>query len=145
MKIIWILIFLLFSCSIGVNASPPNNQEDYLPKKIQVFLDKHFSKFKIEKLKYDAKDGDCKVKYTNGIKIEFGQNGNWEEVESDYIPLPKSIIDILPHPAISFIAKKYPNKPIKKIKHKSDGYKVKLDGSLDILFDSKGNVLKIDD
>lgn len=140
MKTYWILLLLLFSYTINLEASTSYTYQDHLPEKIQVFLNKHFSKFKIEKLKYN--DGECKVKYTNGIKIEFDHNGNWKEIESDYIPLPKSIIDILPISAINYIAKRYPRDPIKKIKRKSDTYKVKLDGSNDLVFDRKGNIIK---
>lgn len=145
MKKYWVFFLLFFSLSINAGILPSSIYQDYLPKKVQVFLDRHFGKFKIEKLKYDAEDGECKVKYANGIEVEFDYNGDWEEIESDYIPLPKSIVDILPLPAIDFIAKRYPRRPIKKIKRKHDGYKVKLDGSLDIVFGKDGTILKIDD
>ncbi|MDH6311129.1 hypothetical protein M2451_004002 [Dysgonomonas sp. PFB1-18] len=144
MKLYWVSFLLFFYCSLNVCAYSSVIYQEKVPRKIQVFLDKHFSKYEIEKLKYEAKGGDCKVKYTNGIKVKFDHNGDWEEVESDYTPLPKSIIDILPHPAIDFIARNYPRRPILKIKRKSDRYEVELDRSLDIEFDNRGNILKVD-
>jgi len=145
MRIYWILFLLVLSFNVNSGTSPTYACQYTLPLKIQNFLKKHFSQYEIEKLKYDAKDGDCKVQYKNGIKVEFNQHGYWEEIESNYAPLPKSIIDILPKPAISFIANKYPRKHIIKIKHQSDEYKVKLEGSLELKFDDQGNIIKIND
>ncbi|MDR2949794.1 MAG: PepSY-like domain-containing protein [Dysgonomonas sp.] len=136
MKMYIFFLFLFLNCTTNLSAS--------LPDKIQNFLDKHFINNEIEKLKYDEKEEEYKIKYKNGIKIEFDRNG-WVEIESGYTPLPKSIIDILPTPTIDFIAKKYPRKPIVKIKRKPDGFKVKLEGSIELKFDRRGNILKISD
>lgn len=144
-KIYWTFLFLLFNQIIASEIVSAHTNQYTVPPKIQIFLDKHFSKYEIEKLKYDAKDGECKVKYKNGIKIEFNHNGDWEQIESEYAPLPKSIIDILPAPAIAFIAGKYPHKHIIKIKHQSREYKVKLEDSLELKFDLQGHLIKTKD
>ncbi len=140
-----IYLVLFLSVILSLNVFSMYQYQEGIPPKIQNFLDKHFGAYEIEKLKYDAEGGECKVKYKNGIEVEFGKGGNWEEIESDYIPLPKSIIDILPMSAIDFIAKKYPRKPIIKIERKSSGYKVKLERSVTLIFDNKGSVIKIED
>lgn len=145
MKRYYIFFLLIFGFTISSDASPTYSYQYTFPPKIQDFLNRHFNQYEIEKLKYGAKDGDCKVKYKNGIKVEFNHHGDWEEIESDYAPLPKSIIDILPKPAVTFIAKKYPRRPIIKVKHQSREYKVKLEGSLELKFDDYGNIIKIDD
>ncbi len=146
MKISLSFLFLLLSFSIYSNTLYLSDMRQAgLPDKIQGFLNKHFGNYEIEKLKYDAEDGECKVKYKNGIKIKFDRNGDWEQIERDYFPLPKSIIDILPASTIQYIAKKYPRKPIVEIKRKSYGYRLKLENSLELKFDHYGNILKIDD
>ena len=140
------LFFLLFICySVVIQSASLYIDQSSLPKKIETFLDQHFYKYDIKELKYDSKDGKCKVKYTNGIKIEFDNNAEWKEIESDYVPLPKSIIDILPRTTIDFIAKKYPRRAVVKMKRKSGEYKIKLEGSLELVFDSKGRLVEVDD
>lgn len=143
MRIYLVLCILLLSCATKVNAFHSLQYRNNIPEKIQVFLDRHFSKYEIDKLKYDAKDRECKVKYKNGIKVQFNGNGDWEEIESDYTPLPKSIIDILPKPAIAYIAKNYPQKAIVKVKHKSYGYRVKLADAAELNFNQTGNLIKV--
>ena len=143
MRIYLVLSILLLNCVAKVDASSPLQQRNNIPERIQLFLDKHFSQYEIDKLNYDAKDGECKVKYKNGIKIQFNENGDWEEIESDYTPLPKSIIDILPRPTIIYIAKNYPQKAIVKVKHKSYGYKVKLADAQELNFNQAGNLIKV--
>lgn len=145
MKKIHLLLLLLIFSGVSASAySPPRVRQDVIPCEIHNFLNKHFGKYEIEKIKYDQKDGECEVKYKNGITVEF-KNNHWEEIESDYFPLPQSIIEILPPAAIRFIAKNYPRNPIREIKHKSYGYKVKLDHSYQLEFDHKGGIIEIDD
>ncbi|MDR1714587.1 MAG: PepSY-like domain-containing protein [Dysgonomonas sp.] len=143
MRIYLVLSILLVSCTTKVSAFPPLQNGNHIPEKIQAFLDRHFSKYEMDKLKHDAKGGECKVKYKNGIKIQFNGNGDWEEIESDYTPLPKSIIDILPKPAITYIAKNHPQKTIVRVKHKSYGYRVKLADEPELDFNQTGNLIKV--
>ncbi|MDR1504824.1 MAG: PepSY-like domain-containing protein [Prevotella sp.] len=143
MRIYLVLSILLLSCATKINAFHSLQYRNNIPEKVQVFLDRHSSNYEIDKLKYDAKDGECKVKYKNGIKVQFNGNGDWEEIESDYTPLPKSIIDILPKPAIAYIAKNHPQKAIVKVKHKSYGYMVKLADAAELNFNQTGNLIKV--
>jgi len=140
-----IIITLLLTNVIGLSGYPVNRiQDNKTPVKVEMFLKKHFAKYEIDKLKHDAKDGKCKVKYTNGYKIEFDGNSNWIEIESSYQPLPKSIIDLLPQKALSYISQNYPRKIILKIKRKSKGYKVVLLEAPNLLFDKNGHFLEKD-
>lgn len=143
MRIYLVLSILLLSYTTTVSAFHSLQYGNNMPEKIQAFLDRHFSKYEIDKLKYDTKDGECKVKYKNGIKVQFNGKGDWEEIESDYTPLPKSIIDILPKPAITYIAKNHPQKAIVKVKHKSYGYRVKLADAAELNFNQTGNLIKV--
>lgn len=140
-----IILGLAICCSYTAQSASSGRAQSALPKKIEIFLDKHFHKYEIKEAQYDSKEGKCKVKYTNGIKVEFDHNADWKAIQSDYVPLPKSIIDLLPHSATDFIAKQYPRKPILKIKHKADQYKVKLEGSIELVFNHQGKLIMIDD
>lgn len=144
-KISYLIIFCFILCSFVAQSAPLYRAQSSLPKKIEVFLDKHFHKYEIKEIKDDSKEGKYKIKYTNGIKIEFDHNANWKSIQSDYVPLPKSIIDLLPHIATELIAKRYPRKSIVKIKHKVDHYKIELEGSIELIFNPQGNLIMIDD
>ncbi len=108
------------------------------PPKIEVFLKRHFSKYKLEKLMYDTRDGECKVKYTNGYKIEFDKNNEWREIETSNQP----IINLLPNNALLYISQNYSRKVILKIKRTTRGYQVKFLEASDLSFDKKGNIIK---
>lgn len=137
MKIRLMLIVLLVVNIMTLSGSESTNE--VLPIKIQTFLNQHFKKYEIKELEYEENEG-CKVKYTNGYKVKFDKNENWEEIESSYQPLPKSIIDLLPKNALTHISERYPRKVILKIKRKSYGYKVKFIGVSDLSFDKNGNL-----
>lgn len=142
-NLLLIISLLIFIFQPSVYAGN-NIKKHRIPPRIEVFLKIHFAKYEIEKLKYDAEDKECKVKYTNGYKIEFDKNGNWVEIGSDYQPLPKSVIELLPRNALLYISRNYRRKIILKIKRKSFGYKVKLLDASDLLFDKNGHFLKKD-
>lgn len=145
MKIYLITVVFFFTFILqlsGQTYSLEKNSE--IPPEIEMFLKKHFAKYITEKFKYDPKDGECKVKYSNGYKVEFDKNGNWTEIKSSYEPLPKSIIDLLPKNALQYISRNYPRKMILGIKYKSSRYKVSLLNAPDLLFDKNGRFLEKD-
>lgn len=116
---------------------------DIPPSEVTAFLDIHFKDMELVELKYDSRDGECKAIYKNGYEIEF-KGDTWVKIESDYHPLPKSIIDILPATIMKYIANNYPRKSIIKIKKKLSGYKVELTDTPDLFFDRQGNFIKKD-
>jgi len=126
----------LFTTNTFVLAK--NTQKKSVPVPVLSFIDKHFKDMELEKIKYDEKDDEYKVKFKNGYEIEFDSNDNWIKIETDFHPLPKSVMDLLPANIMKYIARHYPNRTITKIKCRTDDYRIKLSGSPDLLFDKQG-------
>lgn len=137
-KYIFVICLLLLSTSISAKNTPPKA----VPAPIRSFINKHFKDMEMEKIKYDEKDGEAKVKFRNGYEVEFDSNNNWVKIETDYHPLPKSIIDLLPAGIMKYIAHNYPNRTITEIKRKHDDYKIELADSPTLLFDKSGTFIK---
>ncbi|SHF22016.1 PepSY-like domain-containing protein [Dysgonomonas macrotermitis] len=110
-----------------------------LPKKAEQFLQVHFKSTPIKEIEYD--DGKYEVKLRSGHEIEFDAGGNWIDIEGEYSPLPKSIIDLLPQKATAYIANNYPRRPIVQIKKKKYGYKIDLSNSAELMFSFNGDFL----
>lgn len=144
MKINLIIIISLLALISQSPIYAGNNKKYELPPKVETFLNIHFTKNEIKESKYDPKDRVCKVKYTNGYKVEFDKNGDWIEIGTGYQPLPKSVIDLLPRKALLYISQNYPRKVILKITRKSYGYKINLLEAPDLLFDKNGLFLEKD-
>lgn len=146
MKSIRTLLFMMniIFCMVVLPASARGKHIEQVdpPEKMTVFLNKHFKDVALDKMKYDAEDGIYEVKFKNGYEIDFERGGTWIKIESDYYPLPKSIIDILPVNMVKYIAENYPRRSITQIKKKAYGYKVELSDSPTLVFDKQGNFVK---
>lgn len=97
-----------------------------------------------QKLEYAAGDGDIEIKYANGIEAKFNEYRDREQIQAYYAPLPGSVIGLPPVPARTFIDRNY-NRTCKKLKQKYDRYVFKPEGSIELVFDRRGNLSRIED
>ncbi|MBK5722467.1 PepSY-like domain-containing protein [Dysgonomonas sp. Marseille-P4677] len=132
------ILICLNSLSLPVSGE---NKSDTPPTKVTCFLKKHFKGMELDELEYNDKDGEYKAKYKDGYEVEF-KGDKWIKIESDYHPLPKSIIDRLPTNMVKYIAEKYPLRIIIKIERESSGYKIELSDTPDLFFDKQGKFKK---
>lgn len=130
------IVLFFFSLFVSFSAF------SQLPDKASNFVQVHFENINITKIEFD--DDEYEVKLDNGCELKFDIKGNWLEIESDFSPLPKSIIDLLPKPVIEYIAKKYPRRAIMKIEKEGNNYEVELSNSVELIFDKKGKFLRKD-
>ena len=82
------------------------------------------------------------VIFTNGEKLEFNKSGDWTEVKCTKSEVPSAIV---PEPIWTFLKNNYPDGKIIQIERKDKGYEVKLSTRWEITFDSKYQVVDIDD
>ncbi len=84
------------------------------------------------------------VQLSNGVEIEFLRNGEFKEIEGNYVALP---FEILPQSVANTVGKTYPNTVITKIKRKWNFYEVKLNNMMELYIDANGQLLgqKFDD
>lgn len=135
------LAIALFSIA-NVNAQERIISENQLPKKIQSYIKKHFSNESIVKIEEERK-----FNYTSydvdlsSVKLEF-KNTEIKEIDS-YGKLPNSVI---PASIRKYVASRYPQNYIISWKITNNGrqQEVELNNEIELLFDRKGNFIRMD-
>ena len=74
-------------------------------------------------------------------KVEFGKNGNWEEVNCKYTSVPTAII---PTTIQKYVTTNYPDTRVLKIERDKKEYEVQLSNRVELKFDLKFNLIDID-
>ena len=88
--------------------------------------------------------GEYEVIFKNGEKIEFNKKGEWVEISCRMSQVPDILI---PSQIRMRIMADFTNATIVKIDRQRNGkkYEVKLNNGLEVEFDKKFNVIKVDD
>ncbi|HCO67572.1 MAG TPA: hypothetical protein DIT04_07440 [Dysgonomonas sp.] len=143
-----ILTFIVCILAIQFSAKASNDiQITYtqLPATSQQLIKSHFNEQSIALVKMEKEffDKSYEVIFTNGDKIEFDKKGIWKEIDCKYTQLPQAVV---PTQIQKFVIKNYPNTKINKIeKENRNRYEVSLTNGLELKFDSKFNLIDIDD
>ena len=139
MKKIFTLLFLF---SAFLMADDIYIMPEQLPQNALQFIQKYFPNVNILYAEMDKKGYE--VQLSNGVEIEFLRNGEFKEIEGNYVALP---FEILPQSVANTVGKTYPNTVITKIKRKWNFYEVKLNNMMELYIDNNGQLLgqKFDD
>lgn len=139
MKKIFTLLFLFSAFLI---ADDIYIMPEQLPQNALQFIQKYFPNVNILYAEMDKKGYE--VQLSNGVEIEFLRNGEFKEIEGNYVALP---FEILPQSVANTVCKTYPNTVITKIKRKWNFYEVKLNNMMELYIDANGQLLgqKFDD
>ncbi|CCY75261.1 hypothetical protein EPJ69_05160 [Brachyspira aalborgi] len=139
MKKIFTLLFLF---SAFLMADDIYIMPEQLPQNALQFIQKYFPNVNILYAEMDKKGYE--VQLSNGVEIEFLRNGEFKEIEGNYVALP---FEILPQSVANTVGKTYPNTVITKIKRKWNFYEVKLNNMMELYIDANGQLLgqKFDD
>lgn len=115
-----------------------------LPAAAQQFIQTHFPGVKVSYATVDSElmSKDYKVVFTDGRKVEFSKNGEWKEVSAKHAELPAAIV---PQQIRDYVAKHHAGQAIRKIERDRHGYEVKLANGLELDFNKRFEVVKIDD
>lgn len=144
LKFIIAMLFILATTIASAREDKMVQDASVLPVKSREFLLEHFKDIPISHIHIE-KDFilvDCyDVILTDGTNIEFDSSGRWTEVKRHNSSLPESVI---PPAMLESVRKNYPSSMIVVIERESKGYELKLDNELEIKYDLKGNILKID-
>lgn len=114
-----------------------------LPVHSQTFLDTHFPGDGIRHVTKDRENFD--VRLSSGAEVDFTLTGDWDKIEGNGVPMPQSVLDLLPKAIIDYITTKAPNAAITEISVELYGYEIELSNGLDIRFRSSGELISIDD
>lgn len=141
-KVLFTGIFML--CSIVIFAQAKTNN---LPKTAQDYINQHFASISITEVEENSswkiwEDDKYEVRLSNGIELDFDENGNILEIESknnEAIPATA-----LPSNVASYLNTNYAGVAIKGWDKDSKGQEVELVDGTELEFDAEGNFLRID-
>ena len=115
-----------------------------LPASASTFLNT-FKDVTIRKVEKQTPTATNKTAYSvelaNGIEVDFDQEGDWKEVESDNdTAIPTGFISST---IVSYVDTNYRTAQISAIDKVTAGFEVELTNDVDLLFDPSGQFVKI--
>ena len=139
MKKIFILLFLFNALLLADDIYIFPEQ---LPQNALGFIQKYFPNVNILYAEMDKKGYE--VQLSNGVEIEFLRNGEFKEIDGNYVAIP---FEILPQTVANTVRRTYPNTVITKIERKWNLYEIKLNNMMELYIDANGQLLgqKFDD
>lgn len=137
MKKLALLIAFIASISFADMVVPASN----LPQNAQNFIATNFKGANIMYVEMDYEGYE--VTLSNGVKIDFFTNGDWESIKS-YMGVNPAL---LPAPVAATIAKTFAGVQIIKVEKEWNGFEIKLANRIKAYFDANGNLMgqKYDD
>ena len=113
-----------------------------LPENAKNFIHQIYPDAQIWKAERD--DRKFEVKLSNGSKIDFLYNGEWDSIDGKYNTIP---FCALPQTVANTIKNTYPNAVIIEIEKEWGNYKVKLNNFMELFITSEGQLMgqKFDD
>lgn len=143
-RVISTVAVLLFTLGVACAKADQPIKAEELPVAAQTFIKTYFSGSKISFAKLDDEFlyKEYEVMLTDGTKLEFNGDGEWENVDCKYGAVPSGIV---PARIAEYIKKNYPDAKILKIDRDRRDYEVALSNHLELTFDLKFNLVDIDD
>lgn len=114
-----------------------------LPVSAQKVLSTNFSNAKValSKKEVDLFGKSYDIIFTNGDKIEFDANGQWEKISCKHTRVPQALV---PSTILEYVKTHYADSYIIKIEKEKRGHEVELANGLELEFDKNGRCIDID-
>ncbi|TXJ38604.1 hypothetical protein EPJ66_09685 [Brachyspira aalborgi] len=113
-----------------------------LPQKSRAFINSTFPGVQIWKVERDG--GKFEVKLSNGVDIDFYMNGDWKDIDGEWVTIPFSV---LPASVANTVKQTYPQAAIIKVEKEWGNYKIKLNNFMELYITANGQLVgqKFDD
>ncbi|WP_302272179.1 PepSY-like domain-containing protein [Brachyspira aalborgi] len=113
-----------------------------LPQKSRAFINSTFPGVQIWKVERDG--GKFEVKLSNGVDIDFYMNGDWKDIDGEWVTIPFSV---LPASVANTVKQIYPQAAIIKVEKEWGNYKIKLNNFMELYITANGQLVgqKFDD
>ncbi|HRN35251.1 MAG TPA: PepSY-like domain-containing protein [Saprospiraceae bacterium] len=144
MKKILFLAFMISTISlIGCDDKETLLDADKIPAEIKTYVEKHFpGKNILQCIKdVDGLEVSYDVVVEGGYKLEFNRDKKIDSVKG-VSKLPDSVV---PEKILAYVASNYPGNYIIEWDVDKSTQEVKLDNRLELVFNSAGDFLRIDD
>ena len=108
-----------------------------LPQKSRAFINSTFPGVQIWKVERDG--GKFEVKLSNGVDIDFYMNGDWKDIDGEWVTIPFSV---LPASVANTVKQTYPQAEIWMVEMEHyNVYEVKMSNFMELYIDINGNLL----
>lgn len=113
-----------------------------LPQKSRAFINSTFPGVQIWKVERDG--GKFEVKLSNGVDIDFYMNGDWKDIDGEWVTIPFSV---LPATVANTVKQTYPQAAIIEAEKEWGNYKIKLNNFMELYITANGQLIgqKFDD
>lgn len=130
-------------CAFGMFAQADTKN---LPATAKDFIQQNFSSNTVEGVEENSKwqiwaDDKYEVKLSNGIELDFDENGNIIEIDSQKDAIPMSA---LPSAIATYLKEYYPDSQVIGWEKEKKSQEVELLDGTELEFDGQGNFRKID-
>lgn len=116
---------------------------DQLPSNARTIIESHFDHSQIAYVKKDGAGSftEYEVKFNNQDEIDFNHKGEVKSIDMKSGAVPSELV---PQQISEYVAKNFAGQTIIQYSVERNGYEIELSSGLDIEFDNKFNVRKID-
>ena len=144
-------LFCLFVAIIAILVPTTIQAQEYkgLPQNAKTYISKHFKDYSINHYEKDRDilDVEHTVYISNtkqSYKLEFDKNGSLQQIEamSENGALPNSVLQVK---VTEHVKQNFPGRKIVQGQKENNKQKIELDNDMELLFNSKGSFLGIDD
>ena len=137
------IIALLF-VGMTTYAQKTNISYESLPNDAKDFIKINFPSVTPAVVLKDTEtfDVEYEVRFNDGMKIEFSEDGEWKEVKNDINCLT---FGFLPENIGKYLENNHYGLCVKEIKRELKGFKVELANDVEIIFDKNGKFKRYDD
>ena len=146
-KILSVLLLMVMFVPYTLAGDIITHDAKKLPAAARTFISTYFVEAQISHIKIEEdflRIKKYEVLLTDRTEIEFDGKGNWIEVECDDAQVPSAIV---PEYVTSYLKARFPTAYIVKIERhaKKKELEVELNNDLSLTFNSKGELIDIDD
>lgn len=133
-----------FATSIYIDNNDKPIDYDKLPAKAKSLIQENFAGEELSHIIYDNDviSSDYTVSFLSGTKLEFNGKGEWTEIDCGRASVPEALI---PQQIAEYVKAKHPNNTITELKREHGNTEVKLNGGLELTFNSRYRIVDVDD
>lgn len=116
-----------------------------LPAAARTFISTYFARAQVSHIKIESELFQTKkyeVLLTDRTEIEFDRHGEWLEVDCDEKPVP---IGLVPTYVTAYLKENFPDAYVIKIERERREIEVDLSNDWSLTFNTKGELIEIDD
>ena len=108
-----------------------------LPQQASSFIQRVFPGTQIWKVERDGRKFD--VQLSNGVSIDFLANGDWQNIDSEYAPIPDAAF---PAAVIQAVKNAYPQAAVIDAEKEWGNYKLKLNNMMELMVTGNGQIMR---